>query len=528
MELIILKNKQQFTLAAELRAEQRDATPEDPETGDQSQPSQAQARQVDGKPVISGYAVVFNSPSLKMSTSDGTEFVEIIDSSALDGLDLSKLVLLNSHNWAQPLARADNGTLTTEIDDVGLKFTAELDSSVSYAMDTYNNIKNGVIGGCSFTFDLDNGDDTWTQDTNSGQITRMVNHIKDLYELTTTAIPSYGQSSVQQVIQVESRSYEKFMEASQEKEPDNMAKQTIVDPNKQPGTKTQMRSFEDYIRSHGESRDGLATDGASAVIPKELITPVFQLKQSKYNLAQYATVKQVSSGTGTYPISTSQQTAVLATKQELADIDDVNANMFTDVPFDVKTRAGKIALSNEVVEDSEVDIVSEVKNQLQQLVDNTDNGQIMGLLTGGTFAKVAATTIDDLKKIYNVTLDPALDKLFLVNQSGFNALDTMKDSEGRYLLQPNPTAPSGFTLLGAPVVMISDKVLPNNADGTFPMICGDLSQAIAVFRRNQVTAQWDKFDQFSQGLSVIVRNDYEIIDKTAAVNIAFGTATAGK
>ncbi|MGO3510761.1 MAG: phage major capsid protein, partial [Levilactobacillus brevis] len=230
---------------------------------------------------------------------------------------------------------------------------------------------------------------------------------------------------------------------------------------------------------------------------------------------------------GTYPIATSRQSAVLATKEELADISDINANMFTEVPFDVKTRAGKIALSNEVVEDAEVDIVGEVKNQLQQLVDNTDNTQIMSLLTGTSFTKATAANIDDLKKVFNVTLDPALSKMWLVNQSGFNYLDTLKDSDGRYLLQPNPTAPSGFTLLGAPIVMISDKLLANNVDGTSPMIVGDLSQAVAVFRRNQVTAQWDKFDQFSQGLSVIVRNDYKVIDKTAAINVALKT-TPGK
>lgn len=527
-----MQNKQHFTLTAQLKAEQRDAIPDEPENPeDNKQPTTA--TQVDGKPTISGYAVVFNSPSLKMSTDDGTDFVELIDPKALDGLDLSKLVLLNSHNWAQPLARADNGTLTTEIDDVGLKFTAELDPSVSYAMDTFNNIKNGVIGGCSFTFDLDNFGDSWTQDTATGQITRTINHIDDLYELTTTAIPSYGQTSVQQVIQVESRSYEQFIENSKEKKDNKMTEKKIIDPNdpeKNHTTekpKTEVRSFEDYIRSHGEMRDGVTTQGASAVIPKELITPVFQLKTSRYNLAQYATVKQVSSGSGTYPIATSQQTAVLATKDELAQMADINANMFTNVPFDVKTRAGQIALSNEVVEDSEVDIVGEVKNQLQQLVDNTDNTQIMSLLTGTSFTKATATNIDDLKKIFNVTLDPALSKMWLVNQSGFNYLDTLKDSDGRYLLQPNPTAPSGFTLLGAPVVMISDKLLANNVDGTSPMIVGDLSQAVAVFRRNQVTAQWDKFDQFSQGLSIIVRNDYKVIDKTAAINVALKT-TPGK
>ena len=101
----------------------------------------------------------------------------------------------------------------------------------------------------------------------------------------------------------------------------------------------------------------------------------------------------------------------------------------------------------------------------------------------------------------------------------------MKDNEGRYLLQPNPTAASGFSLFGAPVVMISDTVMPNNADGSFPMIAGDISEAVAVFRRNQVTAQWDKFDQFAQGLSVIVRNDYQPISSDAVINISLSNGS---
>ncbi|MCG0585797.1 phage major capsid protein [Lactiplantibacillus plantarum] len=440
---------------------------------------------------------------------------------ALDGVDLSNVLMLNNHDYTQVLASAKAGTLTLETDDKGLHFTAQLPNT-SFANDVYEEVQSGNVDSCSFGFDSDDDTDEWTKD-DGGNITRTINQVKSLFDVSVVAVPAYDDTNVQ----VDTRSYEKFI--NQEKD-DNM-KQTIIDPNNNDNgneSKTGVPAFEQYVRTHGETRDGLKTDGASAVIPKELITPVFQLKQSNYNLAQYATVKQVSSGSGTYPIATSQQSAVLATKDELADIADVDANMFTEVPFDVKTRAGKIALSNEVVEDAEVDIVSEVKTQLQQLVDNTDNTQIMSLLTGTSFAKATAANIDDLKKIFNVTLDPALSKMWLVNQSGFNYLDTLKDSDGRYLLQPNPTAPSGFTLLGAPVVMISDKLLANNVDGTSPMIVGDLSQAVAVFRRNQVTAQWDKFDQFSQGLSIIVRNDYEVIDKTAVINVALGTVTAGK
>ncbi|MCT3248211.1 phage major capsid protein, partial [Lactiplantibacillus plantarum] len=173
-------------------------------------------------------------------------------------------------------------------------------------------------------FDSDDDTDEWTKD-DGGNITRTINQVKSLFDVSVVAVPAYDDTNVQ----VDTRSYEKFI--NQEKEPDNMAKQTIIDPNSNEN-KTGIPAFEQYVRTHGETRDGLKTDGASAVIPKELITPVFQLKQSNYNLAQYATVKQVSSGSGTYPIATSQQSAVLATKDELADIADVDANMFTEVP----------------------------------------------------------------------------------------------------------------------------------------------------------------------------------------------------
>lgn len=495
-----MKQDRRLTVEAELRADQPQA-----ETPEQEQPEQEGA-QNDADPqgkVISGYAIVWNSPS-----KDLGGFTEVVTPQALDGVDLSDVLMLNNHDYSQVLASVKAGTLELETDDKGLHFKATLPNT-TFANDVYEQVTAGNIDSCSFGFEVNDGTDTWTKD-DDGNITRTINKVKSLFDVSVVAVPAYDDTNVQ----VDTRSYEKFINTK--KEDDTMTKKTIIEPEE----KTETRSFENYIRSRGELRDGITTTGAAAVIPEEIITPVFQLKQSKYNLAQYATVKQVSTGSGHYPIATSQQTAVLATKEELADIADINANMFADVPFDVKTRAGKIALSNEVVEDSEVDIVGEVKNQLQQLVDNTDNSQIMALLTGSNFTKATATGVDDLKKVFNVTLDPALDKMFIVNQSGFNYLDTLKDSEGRYLLQPNPTAPSGFTLLGAPVVLISDKVLANNSDGSFPVLCGDISQAVAVFRRNQVTAQWDKFDQFSQGLSVIVRNDYEVISKDAVINIS--------
>ena len=510
-----------LTINAELRAaEPTPQAPTEPQDSDKqdktdNNPQPAKTAQNSQKK-LSGYAIVWNTPS-----KDLGGFKEVVSPDALKGVDLSNVLMLNDHDYTQVLASVKAGTLKLTPDDKGLHFDATLPDTTT-ANDVFANVKAGNLDSCSFSFDVDDGSDKWEKD-DQGNITRTINQIKDLFDVSVVAVPAYDSTNVDadnsdnQNVNVNTRSYEKFIKGENNK----MTEKTIIDNNE----KTEIRSFEDFIRSHGEMRDGLKTSGATAVIPQEVVTPVLELKNSKYNLAQYATVKTVSAGSGHYPIAKRNNTAVLATKEELADIADVDANMFEDVQFDVKTRAGKIALSNEVVDDSAVDIVAEVKNQLQKLVDNTDNQNIMKVLTGDTFKKETATSTDDLKKIFNVELDPALNKMWIVNQSGFNYLDTLKDNEGRYLLQPNPTAASGFSLFGAPVVMISDTVMPNNADGSFPMIAGDISEAVAVFRRNQVTAQWDKFDQFAQGLSVIVRNDYQPISSDAVINVSLSNGS---
>ncbi|MFS0947302.1 phage major capsid protein [Enterococcus durans] len=466
---------------------------------------------------VSGYALKFGQPS-----KDLGGFVEVITPEALKEVDLSNVFLLYGHDYSKPLASTKAGTLKLEVDKVGLHFEAEL-TDTSYSNDVYENIAKGVIDSMSFGFVL--GIDSFDK-SEDGTITRSIESVKSLNEISIVTIPAYDSTNVQ----VNKRSYEAFMNnnttktnkkalestSKTQKGKENMTKTLIDNEN------SEIRGYESYIRSQGEERDGITTVNAAAVVPEEVIGEVFDLKRSTYNLAQYATVKTVSNGQGKYPVATNQQ-AVLATKAELAEIGDIDADMFTQVDYKVETRAGKIALSNEVVEDSEVNIVQEVKDQLTKLVENTDNKHIVDLLK--TFTKKTVATLDDLKQIHNVVLDPALDKMVILNQSGYNHLDTLKDSDGRYLLQPDVTAPSGKSLFGMPVVLISDSLFANPKAGTFPMIMGDLAQSVFVARRNQITTQWEKFDYYSQGLAVIVRNDYKKIDETASVYIEFTPAT---
>ncbi|MEK5331044.1 phage major capsid protein [Lysinibacillus sp. FSL W8-0992] len=454
-----------------------------------------EGKETQGEKVISGYAIKFGAPS-----KDLGGFVEVITPEALKEVDLSNVILLHGHDYGKPLASVKADTLKLEVDEIGLRFEATLQDT-TYANDIYKNIQAGIIDSMSFGFEI--GVESFDKNED-GVITRSIEKVKALREISIVTVPAYNESNVK----VNTRSYEAWLDQNTNKKDDKDMAKTLLN-----NEKTETRSFEQYIRSQGQVRDGLTTVNADVVIPKDVIGEVFDLKRQRYNLAQYATVKEVSNGQGKYPIATNQE-ATLATKAELALITDVEADMFTQVSYNVQTRAGKIALSNEVVEDAAVDIVGEVKAQLEKLVENTDNANIITKLKA--FTLVTATGLDDLKKVNNVTLDPALNKTVIVNQDTFNFLDTLKDADGRYILQPDVTAASGYSLFGNPVVVISNKLLPSPLEGTYPMIMGDIAQAIFVARRNQVTTQWEQFDYYSQGLAVIVRNDYQVIDADAA------------
>lgn len=491
---------------AELRAQQpQGQTPEDVNADDQQQPDD---KQTDKQPkTIEGYALLFNSPS-----KDLGGFVEVIDPKALDGVDLSNVIMLDQHDFSKPLASVKAGTLELTPDEKGLHFTATLDDSVSYANDAYQNVKSGNVDSMSFRFDVDDGGDEFTQDEN-GKITRTIKQVKDLFEVSTVTIPAYDDSNVQ----VDKRSYNEFLD-NQKGEKTNM-KQTIINPAEQ----GEARSFDQYVRSQGETRDGLTTDGNGVLIPSEVITPIFQSKKGTNRLSDYATVKNVSVGQGSYPIAGNDPSKVLATKAENAVIGDVDPEV-TGVEFKTETRAGKVYLSQELVDDNAINFSAEIQAQMQKLVDNTDNAQIVAKLK--TLTPVVVKDVDGIKQAKNTKLDPSLQPVVVVNQSAFNWLDTQKDSEGRYLMATDLTAPTSRSLFGLPVIELSDSVLPNAAAGQFTMFIGDLSETIAVFRRNQVTTKWQQFDSYSQGLAIMLRNDYEFIDKTATVALTIDTTKA--
>jgi len=144
---------------------------------------------------VTGYAAVFDQMS-----HDLGGFREIIQPGAFaDVLGASPDVhLVIGHNMDLPLARTRNGTLELSEDIRGLKMWARIDSRLSYAKDLAVQLKSGLVDQMSFAFTIPEGGDTWTVD-DSGAVTRTVNRIDGLYDVSVVAAGAYPQTDVQAV-----------------------------------------------------------------------------------------------------------------------------------------------------------------------------------------------------------------------------------------------------------------------------------------------------------------------------------------
>ncbi|HFX3801066.1 TPA: phage major capsid protein [Enterococcus faecium] len=281
---------------------------------------------------------------------------------------------------------------------------------------------------------------------------------------------------------------------------------------------TYTRSINQFIRTKGEKRDGLTTVGAEAVIPVDRITKPEKQPETVVDLRQHVGRVPVTTGTGSYPI-------LRANKNKMTSVDELAKNPalakpeFTKVNYEITTYRGYIPVSQEALDDSDIDLGGLVAEHIQRQSLNTSNAAIAAKLQTATAKTV--TTIDDLKDIVNVAIDPAYAVKFIASQSFFNELDKMKDNDGRYLLQQDVTVASGYKLLGREVVVMADDVI-GTAAGNKVAFVGDPSLFVKFFDRQQASVRWVDNDVYGQLLAGFVRFDVEVADTAAGFYVTLG------
>lgn len=563
---------------------------------------------------IQGYAILFNQES-----NDLGGFTEVIEPTALNGVDLSKVQLIYGHEHNSILARADSGNLTLAVDDSGLFFVATL-ADTTVANNVYADILAGNLKGMSFGFTIPRNGDTWTRDI-QGNVLHTVNQIGILGELTVTPNPAYSETSVEikrSLDQIKNNESEIPILAEEDKKPvapeakpaetpaeapvDTVAtdeQPTVTasfdagaliaqiaslqsaitelqaqqaDPNEEADVEerddevpddTEERStdapavtpaedkkdktedktnmpqiakntqvnersdFHNFLKRDLSSiTDGTVASDNSVALPNDILKPI-EKPANTNSLIALANIVPVNAPSGDIPVLGATN-VTLNTTAELQANPQLAKMQLETVSYKLSVKRGFLPVSQELLDhaDTAVGIDQLIGDYASQIRDNTLVAGIASVLKQAD--KVTAKSFDDVKVAYN-SLFKYNNKAIVATKSAFDALDTLKDNEGRYLLTDSITSPSSKSLLGAPVYVVEDSVL-GAKDGDQVMFVGDIKSFGIFPSYKDLRVKWTDSDIYGQKLQLVLENDNVLAQKEAGklVTLSFtAPASAG-
>lgn len=277
--------------------------------------------------------------------------------------------------------------------------------------------------------------------------------------------------------------------------------------------------------------------GIGVTIPEDIRTNIIELRRSDDNLEQYVNTEGVTTKSGTRNIEVDAESVPFDNVEEAADFPEIDEPTFRAIKYEVKKKGGILKMTAELFEDTAQNIMAYINKWIAKKTKATRNAMILKVLNTMTAGKeIVVSNIDSLKDIFNEELDPAIaaTSIVITNQSGFNYLDKLKDEDGNYILQKDPTlATKGKLLFGEyRIVKVSKKVLKSTpilaADGKtingykHPIFCGDLKEAVTLFDRNVLTIDMnDKaaglWEKDMTGIKVRDRFDVQPVDGDAVI-----------
>ena len=157
--------------------------------------------------IIEGYALKFGVRS-RLLCDWWDYYFEVLEPGSVtrEMLDCCDIKLTMFHNRQLILARSNKGvgTLNYEVDEIGVKFWAEMPKTVD-GDKALELVQRGDIAGCSFIYSTDEGDsenavsyERLDEKTESGEdiLLRHVKRIDAVYDFTLTTDPAYEQTNV--------------------------------------------------------------------------------------------------------------------------------------------------------------------------------------------------------------------------------------------------------------------------------------------------------------------------------------------
>lgn len=255
----------------------------------------------------------------------------------------------------------------------------------------------------------------------------------------------------------------------------------------------------EYIRSKGQKREGLTTVDGGALIPKEVLEPQ-KAKARSVDLRKLVRVVPVTTGSGEYAVISKSKNKMKKTS-ELEKNPELAKTPINKVNWTVDTYRGELSVSKEMIDDANYNIMALVEEDAVNQEVNTTNFEIATILKSAT--AVNASGFDGLKDVINKKIPSVYDVSIVATDSMFSALDKVKDKEGRYMLQPDPTSPTGYKFKNKIIYTVPDDLL--GAENDMKAFIGDVYEFVALFDREQTTVKWTPNEIYGEKLGLFSR-----------------------
>lgn len=263
------------------------------------------------------------------------------------------------------------------------------------------------------------------------------------------------------------------------------------------------------------------------IVPQDIQTRINEIQRKLNDLSQYVTVETVNTLSGSRVLEADNVMLPLQVVNEYGNIQEMDNPQFVPIQYHLVKRAGYLPLTNELLADSDQNILQYVASWIARKYVVTKNTLITGLLQGLPAQQL--NDCDDIKRVLNVDLDPAisLNAVIITNQDGLHWMDIQKDEMGRYLLQDDITQPGRKTFMGRPVIPVANRYLPSTPGEAgqpdkAPFFIGNGKQFAVLFTRGlyelaSTNEGGDAWRRDTTELRVITRDDLVLWDAAAMV-----------
>lgn len=296
------------------------------------------------------------------------------------------------------------------------------------------------------------------------------------------------------------------------------------------------RAFEAYIRGNMQQRAedmNLTASDNGAVIPTSIVNKIIKKVEEICPIYQLAT-RYNAGGNLTIPYYDEEEQSIqMAYANEFEELTS-GSGKFKNIELKGFLAGALSKISKSLINNSSFDIVSFVIGAMAEAISRFiekelligTNEKIEGLskVKKKVTAKAAtALTTDELIDLQEEVPDVfQANSIWIMNKNTRKAIRKLKDNEGRYILNPDPTAKWGYTLFGKDVYTSAN--MPKMGAGARAIYYGDMTGlAVKVSEEQSIEVLREKFaTQHAVGVVAWIEMDSKIEhgQKIAALEMA--------